>query len=180
MRVTPQRLTTIIIASSHIEVRNNGIAPTGYAFSLSGKAKSHWGYGGSKATLEMLAQGLNRAAELAFIDEENAAIEVVVRALGLQDYLTEFLPKWRPQMNSNPGFARNNLEVWERLHNLALLGNFKIRLPVAEEMKLVEPMQQLAKDAASTAYEDFRQNPDRYAQAGVFLTDEDEPIAQAS
>lgn len=181
MKVDLQRLTTIIIASSHIEIRNDRIAPTGYAFSISpGETALHWGFGGARETQEMLAQGLNRAAELAFFNDPDTAIEVVVRKPGFQKYLTDFLPAWRLKMANDPSFSRNNLQVWERLHNLSLLGDLKIRLPTAEEMQLVEEMQQLAKSAASRAHEDFRQNPDRYAQAGVFMTDEDEPIAQAS
>lgn len=181
MKVNPQRLTTIIIASSHIEVRNNGIAPTAYAFSLcASPTETHWGYGGARETKEMLAQGLNRAAELAFINDPDVSIDVVVRRPGLREYLTDFVPAWRPQMAKDPDFSRNNLQVWEQLHNLALLSNLKIRLPTADEMQLVEDMQQLAKDAALKAHEDFRRTPARYAQAGVFKTDEDEPTAKAS
>lgn len=181
MKVNPHRLTTIIIASSHIEIRNDRIAPTGYAFSLSpGEVTPHWGAGGARETQEMLAQGLNRAAQLAFINDLDADIDVIVRKPGFQKYLTEFLPAWRSKMANDPSFSRNNLQVWERLHNLAILGDLKIRLPTAEEMRLVENMQQLAKDAASRAHKDFQQNPDRYAKAGVFMTDEDEPTAQAS
>jgi hypothetical protein len=182
MQLNPTNLATIFIASSHFEIRNDRVAPTGYAFSLCpGEAVPHWGFGGARDTQEMLAQGLNRAAELAFINDEDAAIDVIVRTLGVQKYLTEFLPKWRPQMASNPGFSRNNLEVWERLHNLSLLGNLKFRLPAtAAEKQIVEDMQQLAKDAASRAHDDFRQNYARYTQAGVFETDEDELTAKAS
>lgn len=126
----------------------------------------------------MLAQGLNRAAELAFLDDDETAIEVIVRKIGFQKYLTDFVPKWRPMMDS-PGFSRNNIQVWERLHNLSLLGSLTIRLPTAAETKLVEDMQLLARDAASRALADFEQSRTRYAQAGVFTTDEDTTAAEA-
>jgi hypothetical protein len=181
MQSKPTSLTTIIIASSHIEVRNNRIAPTAYAFSLSpGEAEPHWGFGGARETQEMLAQGLNRAAELAFINDADGAIDIVVRKLGFQKYLREFVPAWRPKMANDPGFSRNNILVWERLHNLSLLGNLTIRLPTAAETQLIKDIQRRAKEAASTALVDFQKNRARYAQAGVFTTDEDQPTAKAS
>lgn len=175
-------LTTITIASSHREQRINRVAPTGYAFVLStGIAEPHWGFGGAKETQEMLAQGLNRAAELAFLDDDETRIEIIVRKMGFQKYLTEFVPLWRPKMANDPSFSRNNIQVWKRLHELYLLGSLTIRLPTTTaETRLVNDMQRQAKEAASRALADFQQSPTRYAQAGVFATDEDTTAAKAS
>lgn len=176
-------VATITIASSHCEPdrRTNRIAPTGYAFVLStGAAESHWGFGGAREAQEMLVQGLNRAAELAFLEDDEAKIEVIVRKIGFQKYLTDFVPLWRAKMANDPSFSRNNIKVWERLHNLYLLGDLEIRLPTTAETKLVEDTHLLARDAASKALADFQRNRARYAQAGVFVTDEDPPTAKAS
>lgn len=180
MQSTPTSLTTITIASSHCEERIDRFAPTAYAFSLSTSvAEPHWGFGSARETKEMLAQGLNRAAELAFFDDDNAAIEVIVRKIGFRDYLTDFVPKWRRKMADDPGFSRNNIEVWKRLHELYLMSGLTIRLPTPAEMQLVDDMQRLAKEAASRALADFQPNRARYAQAGVFKTD-DATTAKAS
>ena len=128
----------------------------------------------------MLVQGLNRAAELAFLEDDEAKIEVIVRKIGFQKYLTDFVPLWRAKMANDPSFSRNNIKVWERLHNLYLLGDLEIRLPTTAETKLVEDTHLLARDAASKALADFQRNRARYAQAGVFVTDEDPPTAKAS
>jgi len=181
MKSNESSVTKIFIASSHCEIRINRIAPTGYAFILSADAAGpRWGFGGAREAQEMLAQGLNRAVELAFFDDEAAKIEVVVQKIGFQNYLTDFVPRWRTKMQSIPGFSRNNIPAWERLHTLYLLGDVTIRLPTSAEEKLVRDMQFLARDAATRALADFEQNRARYAQAGVFATDEDPPVAKAS
>ncbi|MCW1994392.1 UNVERIFIED_ORG: hypothetical protein M2425_005844 [Bradyrhizobium japonicum] len=184
MQSKPTTATAITIASSHCEPhsRTNRVAPTGYAFSLStGVAEPHWGFGGARETQEMLAQGLIRAAELAFLDDDEATIEVIVRKIGFQKYLTEFLPLWRPRMANDRSFSRNNIQVWKRLHDLSLLGRLTIRLPTtAAETELVEDMQQLAKEAASKALADLQQNRSKYSKAGVFATDEDQTAPEAS
>jgi hypothetical protein len=175
--------TTIIISSSHREPhrRMNRVAPTGYAFSLStAVAEPRWGFGGAREPQEMLAQGLNRAAELAFINDDDANIEVIVRRIGFKAYLTDFVPKWRPKMAADPSFSRNNIRVWEHLHNLYLLGGLTIRLPTAAETRFVDDIHLLARDAASRAFADVGENRAKYAQAGVFATDEDVTATTAS
>lgn len=175
MKTKAPKSVTIFIAPSHKEHRINKNAPTGYAYRIESSdfSELHWGYGSARETQEMLAQGLYRAADQALI-EEAESIVVVVQKIGFEKYLTEFVPNWRAKLEKDPSFTRNNIRVWEKLQELYLLGELKIRIAEPDESEPLEEVKVAARDAAAKSLDHCKQNPALYKKAGVFVTDEDE------
>jgi hypothetical protein len=171
----------LYVGKSHVEPtglgRINGIAPGGYGIGLEGNDVDlrHWGYGGEKNTEVMSAHGLLRGAHLAFMECESPTIYVITPNGGTERYLTEFVPKWLDDAaKQGPSFTKDGLEHWHQLYALSGLGRLIVRKPEGnEETQATEAAQALAKAVAIQASLEFTKDRERFAKAGVLVTDED-------
>jgi hypothetical protein len=163
--------------STHVQRRLNKIAPMAYGVMIEREppAPPLWGWGVEKSTEAMLAHGLVRAVADIFNECEEPTIEVITPAVGIDLYVTEYVPEWMRQLQLNPKFSRDSLRLWKEFYLMALLGNLRVRLPENREEKAqCKRLHQLAEAKANDAYKAFRQNRSRFATPGEYVTDADE------
>lgn len=157
--------------------RINGVAPGGYGIGLVGRdmSQQHWGYGGERNSEVMFAHGVARGAHVAFLECETPIISIITPTPGTEKYLREYVPKWLERAaEEGPTFTKDNLGTWRELYALSGLGKLIVRKPEgSEETQAAEAAQAWAQVAAGQAFLEFTENRQRFANAGVLVTDED-------